>query len=397
MKTFEYRGYHADGRRAKGLVEADSLKAARERLAAQGVLADRLRPVESAGSASRWNRPAVRAAVYRELASLVKAGLPFARAMEILIESPELGACRGELAAIRDRVREGANPADAFAASGRLSPFETAVLHAGQRAGALDTSLARLASFLEEQSRVGGKVRTALIYPALVSVLALVVASLMLGVMLPRFARIWEDAQVPLPALTVVVMGAGKVLIGFVLPVLVAAAMLALAFRDRLRRSDRLRLAVERTFARLPGARAAWTALVSMRFARTLALMIEGGVPMLEALGLAGRATGSLWVAREVDRETEGVRHGGTLADALRNIPPLAGSLPGWVQAGEAGGDLSGLLEAAAERQQDAWDRALTRSMALLEPALIIVIGSVVFLIALAILLPVLALNSGAG
>lgn len=360
------------------------------------MLAERLKPVEAGGPASRWNRVPVRAAVYRELGSLLKAGLPFARAMEILIESPELGACRGELAAVRDRVREGANPADAFSASGRLSPFETAVLHAGQRAGALDASLARLAAFMEEQARTAGRVRTALIYPALVSVLALVVAALMLGVMLPRFAGIWEEAQIPLPLLTRAVMAAGRILIGFVLPALAAAAALAVAFRHRIRGSARLRRAGERALARLPGARGAWTALVSMRFARTLALMIEGGVPMLEAMGLAGRATGSLWVAGEVDREAESVRHGGTLADALRRVGPLSGTLPGWVQAGEAGGDLSGLLEAAAERQQDAWDRALARSMALLEPALIIVIGSVVFLIALAILLPVLALNRGA-
>jgi general secretion pathway protein F len=399
MKTFEYRGYDASGRRTKGLVEADGLKDARERLAARGVLPERLAPASAGGGggASRWGRPDERAATYRELASLIHAGLPVTQGLDLLIDSPELAAIRPVLAGVRDRVREGVSPADAFEASGALTPFETAVLQAGQRAGALDDSMKRLAGFLEEQGRIRTRVRSALIYPAFVGVIALAIGIGMLGFMLPAFARIFEESRIPLPALTRFVLAAGRVAGTIGLPVLALGAAAVWTGRRRLRASAAARARVERALARLPVVRRAWTALAGMRFARTLALLLRGGVPLLDSMRMAGRATGSAWVEIEVDREAETVRHGGRLADAIRRVEPLQSTLPAWVQAGEAGGDLSGMLDMAAARCEEVWDRTLTRAMALLEPALILVLGALVFLLALAILLPILGLNQGLG
>lgn len=399
MKTFEYRGFDRSGRAARGLVEADDLKRAREKLAALGVLPERVRPVSGAAGAGGRRAglasSAARADLYRELSSLLRAGLPLSRALELLIESPEQRGTRAELAGIRDRIREGASPSAALGATGVLSGFETAVIEAGQRAGALDGSLDRLAGFLEEQRRIRERVQSALLYPALIGVLATGVAVFMLGFMLPGFVRLWEDARIPLPAVTVAVMTLGRVLLYGVLPALAAGgAGIWLAVR---RRNPAVRARAERALFRLPVAGATWTALVSMRFARTLALLLDGGVPLLEALAMAGRATGSVWIGGLAEREADTVRHGGSLADALRRIPPLGPSLAGWVQAGEASGELSRLLESAAVRNQELWDRRLTRAMALLEPLLIVLLGGMVLLVALAILLPILSLSRSLG
>ena len=362
------------------------------------MLAERVEPVEG-GSArgSTFGRPATRAMIYREAGSMLRAGLPLSRVLDVLIGAPESASIRADLAAVRDRIREGSSPAAALAATGRLSPFETAALEAGQRAGALDDSLLRLAEFMEEQERVRDRLRSALVYPALVAGLALIAAIAMLGFLLPGFARIWTDANIDLPPLTRGVLAGGRLLLGVGLPSLAVCAAAGWFLRRRCRLGAVRRGRIERFVHRLPVVGPAWAAVVAMRFARTLALLLGGGAPLIEALPLAARATGSAWTESEMERETDTVRHGGALADALRRVPPLAGALPAWVEAGEAGGDLNRMLMAAAGRSQEVWEKRLTRAAALVEPALIVVLGAFVLLIALAILLPILALNRSLG
>lgn len=399
MKTFAYKAFDARGRRTRGLVEADGLKDARERLTARGLLPETLSPVASVRGrrAARWRKADARSAVYRELAALLRAGLPLSQGIDILIESPELEPLRPALAGVRDRVREGASPADAFEGTGSLTPFESAAMQAGQRAGALGDALSRLAGFMEEQTRIRSRVRSALVYPVFVGVVALAIAIGMLGFMLPAFARIFEEARIPLPPLTRMVLAAGSMAGTLGLPVAAMAAAAVWIGRRRARSSPAFRARVERALTHIGPVGGPWTALAGMRFARTFSLLLRGGVPLLETIRLSGRATGSAWVEAEIEREIESVRHGGRFADAIRRVEPLRATLASWARAGEAGGDLPGMLDIAASRCEESWDRALTRSMALLEPLLILVLGALVFVLALAILLPILSLNQGMG
>ncbi|NQT92115.1 MAG: type II secretion system F family protein [Lentisphaerae bacterium] len=137
--------------------------------------------------------------------------------------------------------------------------------------------------------------------------------------------------------------------------------------------------------------------LVGLRFSRTLSILLQGGVSAVEALALAGEATGSCWMSEIAASEAESVRHGSSLSEAVARIPPLADTLPGWIQVGEASGNLARLLESAGERYQVRWDRYISRSLSFLEPVLILAIGSFVLLITLAVLLPVLSLTQGIG
>jgi general secretion pathway protein F len=114
---------------------------------------------------------------------------------------------------------------------------------------------------------------------------------------------------------------------------------------------------------------------------------------MVEALALAGRATGSAWVGRLAEEESKAVRHGSSLADAIRRIPPLAAALPAWIQAGEASGSLEKLLETAGTAMQQRWNRFVTRTLSWLEPVLIFSVGAFVLLVVLSVLLPIVSLN----
>jgi general secretion pathway protein F len=370
MKTFAYRGLDRQGRARRGLVEALTVKEARERLAAAGVLAER---VEAAGRTVRL-RVGDRSTLYRELGAL-------------------LGSLHLVLAGLKDRLREGVPLATALRqASDSVTPFETAILEAAERSASVDAVLERLADFLDEQQATTEKVQAALFYPGIVFTAGVCVAILMLGLLLPRVRTILAGGA-EVPALTLFMERLGSVLYHWG-PVLLALVALGLwRLRRRLRRDEEFRRRWDRVLFRLPLFGGGYRTLVSLRFARTLAMLLRSGVPLLDGLVLAGRATGSPWVAEMTRSEADAVRQGDTLAAALRRIPPLAAALPGWVHTGETSGGLERMLDGAARRFQGQWDRFVTRGLSALEPLLIFLIGGFVLLVALSVLLPVLTMT----
>jgi len=237
------------------------------------------------------------------------------------------------------------------------------------------------------------RVATALLYPVLVFSLALLIALGVLGFMVPKVGTLLQESDIKMPALTSFMMWLSSLVSSLLIPGLLILLLVGFLVRRRYRDDERLRLQVNRWQFALPVLGVAYTALVNLRFSRTLALLLRGGVPLVDGVGMAGRATGSEWVTTLVDRESDQVRQGRSLADAIRRVPPLRASLPGWIDAGEASGDLAGLLESAAARYQRQWSRLIGRFLTLLEPALVLAIGIFVLLVALSILLPVLSMN----
>ena len=257
--------------------------------------------------------------------------------------------------------------------------------------------LEHLAGFLEEQARIRERVVAALIYPAIVLALALVIGIALLGFAVPAVGRLLtEHYRMTLPLLTRAVLMAGRIIAILGIPAVLAGVAAAIFFRRRLAGDREMRLRWDRWLFRLPIAGRGHALLVNLRFARALALLLKGGVSLVEALNLAGAATGSAWVKDRVTAEAESVRHGSTLADAIRRVPPLSDTLAHWVRIGEAGATLPDVLENAANRFEQAWNRFVNRRLAALEPVLILGISAFVFVIVLAILLPIIALNNQA-
>jgi general secretion pathway protein F len=399
VKTFEYRGFDFDGRARKGLVEAPDTKAAREKLAKGGVLANKVSPAGQrtvGGGSSRGDglNVELRGTVYRELGALLRAGLPMVKALDILIDSPEMAACQASLAGVRDAIREGASLAEALTkASDRVTAFERSLIAVGERSGTLGEVIERLASFLEEQQALKDRVKTALIYPAIVLVLALVVAIGVFVFVLPRTATFLDEMNIPMPLITRLMVGAGRFVTIWGLPIGIVAVLGILYLRKRAAADDAIRRRLDRKLFSLPLIGTGYTVLVNLRFSRTLAVLLRGGVSLVEGLSLAGNASGSAWVAHLASEAAESVRHGSGLAEAVRNIPPLSATLPGWIQAGEASGDLENLLLNASDRYQSRWDRFVVRSLGLIEPVIVVLLGVFVLFVALAILAPIIAAN----
>jgi general secretion pathway protein F len=394
MKAYEYRGFDRAGHVCKGLVDAMSVKDAREKLARNGILADR---VSVTGRQLRFPSDR-RSMVYRELSALLGAGMPLVRALDILIQSPEMGESAVLLAGVRDSVREGASLADAFSrASESVTPFEKAIVEAAEKSATVEPMLERLAVFLEDQSKLRDRIQSALIYPAIILTVGICVAILMLGLLVPRAREILAGSNIPLPALTRYMIAFGAGLLKWGLPVLALLIAAAVAVRRKLRQDLEFRKRWNQHLFGIPVFGKGYTLLVSLRFARTLEIMIHGGVSLIDGLIFAGRATGSPWIASLAETEAESVRHGSSLSDAVRRIPPLAQSLPGWIQIGEASGGLERLLSSAGQRYQDHWDRFIARSLSFMEPILIFLIGAFVLLVTLSVLLPVLSLSQAIG
>lgn len=406
MRTFAYKGFDSAGTVRRGLIEAQDLKEAREKLMARGVLPQDVSPSESvAGSFLSSGRgisfkAESRVAFYRELGVLLGAGLPLVPAMEILMESPELGVSPSLLAGVRDRIREGASLAAALSTMAPyIKPYEKAILEVGEKSGNLEAMLERLALFLEEQEHLREKIVSALIYPAIILVFAIVVAVVLLGFVVPAAASVITEQsdKLQLPLLTRFMMMMGRVLL-LGLPVVMLIGLFGRSYlKHRMLTDPALRFRIDQWLFQVPLVGRGYTIAANLRCARTLSILLQGGVGLVDALALAGRSTGSVWVAHLMEAEAESIRHGSSLADAIRRIPPLARSLPAWIQAGEASGALERLLDTAGNAYQHQWNRYVSRTLSWLEPILILAIGIFVLLVTLSVLLPIISLNQMLG
>jgi general secretion pathway protein F len=396
MKTFQYRGYDRQGAGVRGIMESLDLKAAREILARKGILADSIIPATEIPRKSDRSVFGAegRAVFYHELGVLLEAGVPMVQALTLIIQSPDLGAAHGLLGGVRDRVREGTGLAHALAELQNVQDFETAVLEAGEKSGSLGPILIQLSGFLQEQQTLRDRVKSVLIYPMIVLGFALLMAVILLGFVIPSAARILTaDAGIQLPTLTRVMIGVGRVLIWGIIPLAGIMVMAAWLLRRKFQTGGAWSGKLDPLTFRLPWIGPARVLVANLRFCRTLGLLLKGGVPLLSSLELAGRSTGSVWIAGLTRQGLEELRQGISLAEVLRRIAPLSESLPGWVQTGEASGALDRMLETAGDHYQHRWNRTVTRLLSWLEPALILLIGAFVLLVVLSVLLPVLALN----
>jgi general secretion pathway protein F len=399
MTTFDYAGFDARGRRVGGLLEAQDAKDARARLAAQGIACESLAPATARThrqSRSLRFPPAARAMAYRELAALLDSGVTLVPALDVLLQAPAPDSVRLALAAARDNIRDGLPLSQSVLRwPVRLAPYEVPILEAGESTGGMPQALSQLAAFLEESATLREKLLAALLYPAIVVVLATLLGGLVMTFLLPRMAGLLAETGMAVPMFTRVLFAAARILGPILLLVFAVAAVAVPIARRRARRDAQVAAAADERLYRMPGLGPAWRELASLRFVRTLSLLLRRGIGLLEALPLAAQASGSAFLLADARRETEALAQGKPLADVVRSIRALHPSLAAWVRAGQGGGDLVGLLDNAAVRLRQSWDQRASRSVALLEIALTLVVGILVALVALAILLPVLQMNKG--
>jgi general secretion pathway protein F len=394
VPTFAYRALDASGRKQRGTLQSATVKQARDLLAQRGLFVERISPSRSTAVRVGLDQ---RAILYREMGALIQAGMTMVKTLEVLEGSSEFKGAAPLLCSMREGIEHGSTLAEVVAGTSLgAKPFEISAIQAGERAGQMTLVLNRLADYLEAQFALREKIRSALTYPTVVLVFGVIVAVLMLAVLIPRVEQMLLDNDGKIPPITRFMVGLGGILLRWGWLVVVALIMAVVVIRIRLR-SAAFKQRFHGLLYRLPLVGGCLGVLTRIRFASTFAMLSKAGVPVVDAVRMGGTATGNAWCEAELLRQSEAIRQGTSVAAALGAVPPLGRDLLHWVEVGEAGGDLAGMLENAAVRQLARWERLVDRAVALLEPILLFIIGGFVLLIALSVILPMLSLSRSLG
>lgn len=397
MTVYRYVAFDAKGQRRKGELEADHPRGARARLREMGLLPEEISLKEPGAAHARLFRGRIAApelALFsRQFATLLAAGLTIEKAVSALAEQPEQARMRPILNGVLEDVLAGHSLAAALERQQRAFPrYYAAIVRAGEEAGALSAVMERLAGYLERGHALTHKVGMALIYPAIVTLVASLVIAVLLTYVVPQVVSVFEHSQQALPWLTRAMIGLSDLLRAtwwLILIGLVSLAVLA----GRLLSLEPVRLAWHRFLLDLPIIGRLRSGVATARFANTLAVLAGSGVPIVSALGHAGAALDDLVFRQGVQAAATRVREGMAISRALREAGPFPPLLLHLVASGEASGELPRVLEQAARQQEMTVEARLSTFTALLEPLLILVMGVAVLVIVLATLEPIIEMN----
>jgi len=397
VPAFAYQALDNAGKTQRGVLQGDTARAVRGTLRERGLNPLDVTPLEQGGERTtlfqRGLGSAQLALLTRQLATLLRAGLPVEEALAALAEQNDDARARSLVVALRARVMEGASLAAAMADAPESFPeIYRASISAGEQSGRIDQVLARLADYSEARDALNQKVWAALAYPLLLSIVAVGVVSLLLAYVVPQIVGVFTQMHqvLPWPTRALIALSAFVRVWGWLL--LVLSVLLAISGRAALR-TERARMAWHRWTLRLPLIGRLVRAANTARCTRTLALLTASAVPLLEALQISAQVVPNLPMREAVKRAALSVREGGSFSRALGDsgyFPPVTLRL---IASGERAGELERMLEEAANHQQRELDRWMTTLTAILGPAVILLVGAMVFFIVLAILLPIFDLN----
>jgi len=402
MPAFKFEALDAAGKSSSGLLDAENPKAARAQLRAQALVPLAVTPVGVAaaagGAAARFGRrvfDSTALAVWtRQMAGLVGAGLPLERALTALADEAELPRQRELIAHLRSEVNAGSPFARALASAPReFDEVYCAVVAAGEQSGALGQVLEKLADDLEERQALRAKLLGAMLYPAIVSLIAVVIVVFLVTYVVPQVASVFTTSKRALPALTVAMLAISGFVrsYGWLMLGLLLAGGGAFML---LRRNPGFRERSDAAWLNLPLAGRLARGYNAARFAGTLAMLAGAGVPILKALQAAAETLGNRAMRADAMDALVQVREGAPLASALAAKKRFPGLLAMFARLGEQTGQLPVMLgRAAAQLAAEVQRRAMALAT-ILEPLLIVVMGVIVMLIVLAVLLPIIQLNT---
>lgn len=403
MPAYTFEALQADGKTRKGVIEADSSKSARALLRGQALVPLSVDPVAAGGgSGSVLTRPIAGGRVFngtrlaiwtRQLAGLVSSGLPLERSLTALADEADDERQRNLIAGLRAEVNAGSPLARAMAQHPReFSPVYTAVIAAGEQGGHLGMVLERLADDLEERQALKAKLVGAALYPAIVTLLSIVIVVFLVSYVVPQVATVFAGTKRALPWLTVAMLALsdfvrhwGWWLLG---TVLLAAIGARLALRQ-----PALRQSFDALWLRLPVVGRLARGYNAARFGATLAMLAGAGVPILRALQAAAETLNNSAMRADAEDALVMVREGAPLASALAQKKRFPGLLAMFARLGEQTGQLPLMLQRAAAQLGAEVQRRALQLATVLEPLLIVAMGLVVMLIVLAVMLPIIQLN----
>ncbi|WP_417658819.1 type II secretion system inner membrane protein GspF [Pseudidiomarina sp.] len=413
MAAYAFQALNASGRKSKGVIEADTERQVRAQLREQGLIPVHVELAEEtrgtgagtgSGAAPLLKRLQTRgvsasdlALITRQLATLVSAALPIEQALFAVSEQTDKPRLQKLIMAVRSKVVEGYSLAEAMAEYPHVfDKLFTAMVSAGEKSGHLDEVLNRLADYTEQRNRLKGQLVQALVYPTILTLVAIGVIIFLLVSVVPQIVEQFSGLDQTLPPTTTFLLAVSEFLQNYGIYALIALFLTLIIGSQLLRKPER-RDKFDAWVLKVPLFGRVIKGVNTARFARTLSILAASAVPLLDGLRITGRVLTNRAMQIAVEEAAARVREGSSLRAALAQTKLFPPMMLHMIAAGEKSGELEQLLGRAADNQDRDFETTMNVALKIFEPALIVVMAGVVLLIVLAIIQPILALNQSVG
>ena len=403
MAAFEYVALDQKGKQKKGILEGDTPRQIRQILRDKHLIPLEVESVndpkksKSSSGSGQVFRTKISAAdlalITRQIATLVRAAIPVEETIKAVAEQSEKPKQRSMLMGIRSRVVEGHTLADALSEyPGVFSNLYRSMVAAGEKSGHLDLVLERLADYTESRQEIQSKISGALVYPIILTVVSVGIVGFLLAYVVPQITSSFTQSGQELPWITQTLLDMSDFVKGWGHWTLAAVVLMITGFRYMLR-NPAMRLRWDKWKLTAIGLGKVIRGMNAARFARTLAILNQSSVPLLEGMRIAGDVMTNAELKRAVKEAAVRVREGAGLKVSLQQCGYFPPMMLHMIASGESSGELEQMLDRAADNQERQFDNLVSTMMNMIGPVMILVMGSFVFAIVLAIMLPVFQLS----
>ena len=399
VQIYVYKGTNKEGRTTKGEIQGSSPALVKAQLRKKGIIAKSVRkkPKDLFGGSKPVNASDI-AGFSRQMATMMKAGVPLVQSFEIVQEGAEKESMKKLIGELHDDVAAG----NSFGSALRKHPkhFDNlfcSLIEAGENSGSLDTLLDRVATYKEKTEALKRKIKKAMTYPIAVIAIAIIVTAILLVKVVPVFADVFGSFGADLPAFTLFVVGLSDFAQEWWLLALAVLIGVGFAFKTARQRSAKFSDAVDKAVLKIPAVGSIINDAVIARYARTLATTFAAGVPLVEALGSVAGASGNAVYRDAILKVQADVTTGLTMHSALKSTELFPVMLLQLTSIGEEAGALDEMMEKAADHYEEAVDNAVDNLTALLEPFIMSVLGVLIGGLVIAMYLPIFQLGNVVG
>ena len=410
MAAFDYQAVDSRGKTKKGVIEGDTPRQARALLREQGLM-----PIEVSltlankkTASGKLGKPGNRkekgkvsaaelALITRQLATLVESGLPLEESLMAVAEQGEKNRIKSMIMGVRTKVTEGYGLAESMAEFPKVfNRLYRAMVAAGEKSGHLDKVLNRLADYTEQREQMRSQLIQALVYPVIMTVVAIGVIAILLTKVVPQIVGQFEHMGASLPGSTKFLIASSEFLQanGFFILLFIVSVIFVFS---QLLKKPKFEMAYHQRVIELPGIGKVAKGLNTARFARTLSILSASAVPLLESMKISGEVLDNLYIKQQVKLAADKVREGASLRLSLEQTKLFPPMMLHMIASGEKSGQLEQMLGRAADNQDKEFEALVNISLKAFEPALMVVMAAVVLFIVMAILEPILKLNTFIG